>query len=457
MNIPRLKKYFRFSSFDKTTASGREDERYRLAMFASIANILSRSFSMLVMILSVSLTLDYLGAERFGIWMTIASLVGALSFLDLGIGNSLTNSVAEAATKLDKKILRSAISGGMMLLLLVAIFVAIILNCIYFLFPWNDIFKSQWATDGTEISNAIYVFIWLFSFLTFTTGAQRVFYGLQRGYEAHIAAIIGSICSLTGLYFFSQMKAPIPYLLISMMGGTILANALLIGMLLLRGLLVLADMPRNLILEAKKIIRPSGLFFLLQIGTMAAWGADNLIVSSTLGATSVAIFSITQRLFLISSQPIGIVNASLWPAFADASSSGDKDFIRKTLFRSLSFTFIFSFLLLTLVLLTSDYLIDKWTSGTIVVPFAFLVVYAAWSLIESFANSFAMFMNGCGIMRPQIFGLVTLVLISIPLKFVLIDSFGLIGMQLGFLIFFVLNILFWYGIIFRQSIKKSLY
>jgi O-antigen/teichoic acid export membrane protein len=457
MNIPRLKKYFRFSPFDQTTLSGRSDERYRLAMFASIANILSRAFSMLVMILSVSLTLDYLGTERFGIWMTIASLVGALSFLDLGMGNSLTNRVAEAANRVDKNLLRSAISGGMMLLLFAAIFVAIILNCIYFLFPWNDIFKSQWSASSSEISNAMFVFIWLFSALTFTTGAQKVFFGLQRGYEAHIAAIIGSICSLLGLYFVSQMRAPISYLLISMMGGAILANALLIGLLLFRGLLVLADMPRNFVVEAKKIIRPSGLFFLLQIGTMAAWGADNLIISSTLGAASVAVFSITQRLFLISSQPIGIVNASLWPAFADASSSGDKDFIRKTLFRSLLFTFVCSSLLLVLVLLTSDYLIDKWTSGAIVVPFTFLVVYAAWSLIESFANSFAMFMNGCGIMKPQLFGLITLLLISIPLKLVLIDSFGLIGMQLGFLIFFVLNILFWYGIVFRKSIAKSLY
>ena len=457
MNFTRVKKYFRFSSFDQATLSGRTEERYRLALFASIANIFSRVSSMLVMILSVSLTLGYLGTERFGIWMTIASLVGVLSFLDLGMGNSLTNRVAEVAKSIDKSLLRAAVSGGMMLLFIVSIFVAVILNGAYFLLPWHDIFRSQWVDHSIEISNAVYAFIWLFSLLTFTTGAQRIFYGLQRGYEAHIAAIIGSLCSLLALYLASYMKASIVYLLISMMGGTILANVLLIGLLVFRGQLAIGSLIQNLLFEAKKNIRPSILFFLLQLGTMVAWGADNLIVSSVLGATSVAVFSITQRLFLISSQPVAIVNSSLWPAFADASSSGDKNFIRRTLFRALLFTFICASILLSLVLVASDYLIDKWTSGEIVVPFTFLLAYAVWSLIESFANSFAMFMNGCGIMKPQLYGLVTLLLISIPLKLALIHSFGLIGMQVGFSIFFVVNILFWYGIVFRKSIAKSLY
>jgi O-antigen/teichoic acid export membrane protein len=457
MNIARVKKYFRFSPFDQTTSSGRSEERYRLALFSSIANIVSRAFSMLVMILSVSLTLGYLGAERFGVWMTIASLVGALSFLDLGIGNSLTNRVAETSNSLEQKYLRSVIGGGMMLLLIVSIIVAIILNGAYFFLPWHDIFKSQWGGNYVEISDAIYLFIWLFCTLIFTSGAQKIFYGLQRGYEAHIATIIGSFCSLFGLYLASLSKASIPYLLISMMGGTILANLLLIGLLIIRGQLSIKSLPDNLLLEAKKIVRPSALFFLLQIGTMAAWGADNIIISSVLGATSVAVFSVTQRLFLISSQPITIVNSSLWPAFADASSSGDKDFIRRTLFRALLFTFICTSILLILVLSAGEFLINKWTSGEIVVPFTFLIAYAAWSFLESIANSFAMFMNGCGIIKPQIFGLITLLIIAIPLKFLLIESFGLVGMQVGFLIFFVVNIVFWYGIVFRRSIAKSLY
>ncbi|MGM3047355.1 hypothetical protein ACS2TR_26925, partial [Bacillus cereus group sp. BC303] len=89
------------------------------------------------------------------------------------------------------------------------------------------------------------------------TGAQRIFYGLQRGYEAHIATIIGSLCSLAVLFLAAQMKASIAYLLISMMGGTILANALLIGLLILRWQLATSSLTQNLFFEAKKNIRSS--------------------------------------------------------------------------------------------------------------------------------------------------------------------------------------------------------
>jgi len=44
--------------------------------------------------------------------MTIASFVGMLTFLDLGVGNALTNKVAEAAAQDNAESLRRTISGG---------------------------------------------------------------------------------------------------------------------------------------------------------------------------------------------------------------------------------------------------------------------------------------------------------------------------------------------------------
>ncbi|MDP3759115.1 MAG: hypothetical protein Q8R01_01205 [Ramlibacter sp.] len=49
------------------------------------ANVLSLGVALVVMVLTVGLTIPYLGAERFGVWMTIASFVGMFS--DLISGN----------------------------------------------------------------------------------------------------------------------------------------------------------------------------------------------------------------------------------------------------------------------------------------------------------------------------------------------------------------------------------
>ena len=85
MQIFRLFQYLRLIPFDTSSEQGRSDERHRLAALTVMANILSRGLGMIAMIFTVKLTVPYLGAERFGVWMTIASFAGMLSFMDLGV------------------------------------------------------------------------------------------------------------------------------------------------------------------------------------------------------------------------------------------------------------------------------------------------------------------------------------------------------------------------------------
>ena len=79
-------RYVRLTPFDVQTEQGRRDERYRVALLSILANVLSRVVGVVLTLLSVSLTLPYLGVERFGIWMTVASFAAMLTFLDLGGG-----------------------------------------------------------------------------------------------------------------------------------------------------------------------------------------------------------------------------------------------------------------------------------------------------------------------------------------------------------------------------------
>jgi O-antigen/teichoic acid export membrane protein len=49
------------------------------------------------MVISVPLTLTYLGSERYGMWMAISSIVALLAFADFGLGNGLVNAIAVAS------------------------------------------------------------------------------------------------------------------------------------------------------------------------------------------------------------------------------------------------------------------------------------------------------------------------------------------------------------------------
>ena len=65
-------------------------------MTASTSYI-AKVLTLLMGFVSVPLTVDYLGAERYGVWLTISSLLLWVALTDFGLaGNALVNVLSEA-------------------------------------------------------------------------------------------------------------------------------------------------------------------------------------------------------------------------------------------------------------------------------------------------------------------------------------------------------------------------
>ena len=47
----------------------------------------TRAVGVAVSIVSIPLVIDYLGPERFGLWVTATAIISMLTFADLGLGN----------------------------------------------------------------------------------------------------------------------------------------------------------------------------------------------------------------------------------------------------------------------------------------------------------------------------------------------------------------------------------
>ncbi len=440
-----------------SSEQGRSDERYRLAVLSMTANVLSRGISMLVMIFTVSLTIRYLGAERFGVWMTIASFVGMLTFLDLGVGNALTNKVAQVAARDEPEALRRAISGGLGFLFALACVVAALLYILVSVLPWDRLIKVQDPAIHAEILNTVAAFSVLFGFNLFANGIQRIFAGLQRAFEAHLVSVAGSMLSLFALWIATRQEAGIPYLLAATLGCQSLANLGLLLILARRNLFTVRRIASHTSAEAAHLLNVGGLFFILQIGTMVGWGADSLIISSTLGAAQVAAFSIVQRLFQIVTQPMSIMNAPLWGAYADARSRGEKAFIRKTLKTSLIGTSGIAFAGAAILLITGERLVAIWTGSTVSISLVLLATYGSWAILDAIGNALAVFLNGCGIVKPQVFTVIVFVVLSLPAKLFSISHFGLEAMIAGQALIYLLITSISYGAIFRKRLLENCY
>ena len=64
-------------------------ERSILAKKQILYSFVLKAVSILIGLLFVPLLLNYLDAERYGIWLTLTSIVGWFTFFDAGLGNGL--------------------------------------------------------------------------------------------------------------------------------------------------------------------------------------------------------------------------------------------------------------------------------------------------------------------------------------------------------------------------------
>ncbi|MGC1782963.1 MAG: hypothetical protein WA708_10630, partial [Acidobacteriaceae bacterium] len=106
----QLQKDLRNTGMHSSDPEQRAGERHRRAALTGITSTIAHLARMGVALVTVPLTLHYLGAERFGLWMTISSVLAMASFADFGIGNGVLNTVADAFGRNDLVTIRRAIS-----------------------------------------------------------------------------------------------------------------------------------------------------------------------------------------------------------------------------------------------------------------------------------------------------------------------------------------------------------
>jgi O-antigen/teichoic acid export membrane protein len=334
--------------------------------------------------------------------------------------------------------------------------VSVFLCVLVAVLPWAVIIKVEEPLVQREIKDALFLFAILFGLSLFSNGVHRVFAGLQRSFEAHIAAAIGSALSILTLSWAVANEAGVSTLLLATLGWQSASSLILLCLLVKRGQLRLKGINAAIHAGKTTLLRTGGLFFVLQVGTMVGWGADSVIISSTLGAAQVAVYSVAQRLFQLVSIPLSMANAPLWSAYANANACNDRHFIRKTLKRSILITATASVLGCVTLVAASQILIEWWTKNTIVVPMSLIMVFAIWTICESLGSALAMMLNGCGIVREQVITVVVLTVLALPAKLILVNSFGIEAMIAGYMLLYCSAKFIFYGFVFRRNLLAKL-
>ena len=404
-------------------------ERNRRAVLTSCVAMLARVVQLVTLLITIRITLRYLGTERFGLWMTVNSVLAMAAFADFGMGLGVLNTVANAHGKDDLVGIRNAISSGFAALTFMATLVLLLFFAVYRFVDWGAFFHVLSPLAKAESGPALAVVVTCFALNISLDLVQRVQLGLQQGYSSSLWQLCGTLAGFIAVVAGVWLHAGLPVLVAGIAGGPVLAvalnNAYFFGF-------VRQDLLPRAIFASRKVIRKiatlGGMFFISQMVVAITFSSDNLIIARTLGAATVSQFSVPQRMFSVVGVMATILIMPLWSAYGEAISRGDMIWVRHTLLRSLlGILLLTAFTSVALVLFSSRILL-LWVGPSIRPSLLLLSGLAVWAAMQSVTGTLQAFLNGGSILRFTaavhcLFGVVCL-----PAKIWLAARYGIVSL-----------------------------
>jgi O-antigen/teichoic acid export membrane protein len=425
--LQRLLSIARLKPFDVSTAEGNSRERYRRVLLTVGSSFAARGISVVTGLISVPLTLDYLGTERYGIWMTISSLFAVLSFTDLGIGQGLVNAVASASGRNDRNEIRTSISSAFALLFCIGSICTLVALVAYGCLPIHRLFNVNSIAAIRETEETALVFASFFALSLPASIVQRFHEGLQEGYINQISQMAGSLLGLGLVLWTIQLKLGLPWLVLGLQGGSTLA--VLVNFVFqfwhrtpwARPTLSLYNTA-----SAARLLRVGLVFFFLTLLSLLGLQTDALVIAHVMAPEAVAPYAVAQKLSQVAFLYWALTQA-LWPAYSEAISRDDFGWVRRAFVRSLKLSLICGTIMGGGLVLFGQQLIHWWVRSTQLVSVPLLAGFGGFILLNSVVGTLAAVMNSGILLRQQMLLLGVTVPICFFLKVILCARYGVSG------------------------------
>ena len=448
----------KITPFETSTEEGRSKERYRRIVLTTVTSFFSRAVLVGCALVSVRLSLNYLGAERYGLWMTISSVIALLGFADFGMGNGLLNAISEANGRDDTGKAVRAVSSAFYMLVGISILIAVLFMAVYPIIPWKRVFNVESPLAVSEAGPTMAVFFSCFLINLPLGIVQRIQMGYQEGARNNLWLILGSLLGLAGLLLAIEAKAGLIWLVFAMTGGPVIAtvvNGLHLFGWKRRWLLPLwSKVSGN---ESRMIFRMGVLFFILQLSYSLAFASDNLVAAQVLGPVAVSKYSVVQRMFSVASLLVGIVLVPLWPAYGEAIAKGDIQWVRKAFIQSMLLSLIVVGILSVVFVGFGPQIIRLWIGSGILPSFSLLVGFAVWTILFAAGNVAGSFLNAASALKFQVSAAVMTCIFSVILKIFLAKTIGLPGIVwgtvAGYTLFSAIPMLYYVPRLFNEKLK----
>lgn len=416
-----------------------------------VASIGIRGISILVSFALVPLTIGYVSAELYGVWLALSSVLTWLCFLDIGFSQGLKNRLTEAIAKNEWERGKSLVSTTYFLMILIFIPICLILECIIPLIDWTQLLNVSTHYED-EIRSVMHVLIAFACLQMVVNVLTSVIAAYQKVALSSLFVPIGNVISIIIIYILTKTCEPsLMSLAFSLAAMPILVMMIATVIFFYGSFKEVSPSIGAINLGLTKELFGLGYkFFIINIQVVVLYQSTNILISHVSSPNEVTCYNVAYRLQNCAMMIYTIITAPLWPAYTDAYTRGDFDWMR-AMRKKMHKILLLSICGCIVIMLCSPIIYDVWIGDKVDVPFLMTALVALYVSVYCWMNLNSTLVVGMSKLKLETYLVLIGMFVHIPLSLLLGNYIGAYGVLASLI---TINLL--YAIIMNIQVKKLL-
>ena len=375
----------------------------------------AKGLSILMSFIQIPLILSILDKTEYGIWITIFSVTGWLSFFDIGMGNGFRNQLTEALAVNDTDKAKKLVS---------TIYISMfgIFTCIIILFiiaskyvPWVDIFNAPKRLE-TQLYYTVVISVSAAAINFVAALVHIILAAKHKTGNSGMLFLVGQMLTLGFIFYYKNHQTGYSFLILSTVLSVIplIVNVAVNIYLFFSSYRSIAPSVRYYRKDyLKGLINLGIMFFLIQIASLVIYSTDSLMISKLYGPANVTTYSIVYKYFSIVSIVFSIISAPLWTMYVDSFAKKDYKWIENNIKRLNQFVILMGFVLIIMNLL-SPFFFKIWLGNNFLNNVFLNILISIYFLVFMWGNIWVIPLNAAGIIKFQMYMSIIVAVLNVP-------------------------------------------
>lgn len=395
-----------------------------------LLNIILKPVSVILGLLYMPILLRYLGPEKYGIWVTILSIVNWITTFDIGIGNGLRNCLATELVNEQYDEAKKSVSTAYVILSAIVFTIFLCVLLIGSFLNWNHILNTQVNIRKTLLISFTFVC------LNFILSIQNnCYYAIQRSEIVSLINVVIQALDLIGVLLIINFSSHY---------GSLVQLAFVIGGI---GLIVNVCFTLNLwkrkqyfcpiigAFDRTKLNNICSLgikFFFIQIAGMVLFTTDSLIISNIFSPSEVTPYNTVYKVFGVGMSLFTALLTPFWSRFTVAKEQGDYMWMQKTI-NKIKIVWMECSMMFIIAIPFFKPVVNIWLGRELNYENGLVFCMAVYYIAYMYSGIYSTALNGLGDIDLQLLLAIVSTILNVPLSIFLAKKMelGTTGVCLG--------------------------